>query len=227
MESRTARQDSRSQPVQPIIHWADPKGGRLKKDPSPLPRAIEPGTNKAGRRSEAGYSLLEILVVIAIIGIMAGVAATIMTKIIPMVHADSSLDLLVGELRQGRQMAIDQRRNFIATFSGTNEFVLVRQEMNGTTTPIADYFLSNNVTYTTVAGVPDTPDGLGNSLAVNFGGGDQIVFLSDGTVTSGNNRVNGTVFLGTVGSPATARAITIMGATGRIRGYEYNGSAWH
>jgi len=190
--------------------------------------ACKRGAHIPGQRSDAGYSIIEILVVIAIIGIMAGMAATIMTNIIPMVHADSSLDLVVGELRQGRQMAIDQRRNYVATFAGTNEFKLVRIELNLAQTPIADYFLSNNVTYTTVAGVPDTPDGFGDSQAVNFAGGNQIVFVSDGTVTDlNNNLVNGTVFLGTPGSPATARAITIMGATGRIRGYQYNGNAWH
>ena len=227
MENKTAGPHSRFEPTPPIIQWASPEGGRLNKEPSQFARTIAPGATKPGRRSEAGYSLIEILVVIGVIGIMAGIAATIMTNIIPMVHADSSLDLLVGELRQGRQMAIDQRRNFVATFTGTNEFVMVRQELNGTTTPIADYFLSNNVTYTTIAGVPDTPDGFGNSLAVNFAGGNQIVFLRDGTVTTGNNLVNGTVFLGTAGSPATARAITITGATGKIRGYQYNGTAWH
>jgi prepilin-type N-terminal cleavage/methylation domain-containing protein len=180
-----------------------------------------------GAQSEAGYSLIEILAVIVIIGIMAGLAATIMTSVIPMVHADSSLDLLVGELRQARQMAIDQRRNYVATFQGTNEFVLVRNELNGTQTPIADYFLSNNIIYTTVAGVPDTPDGFGNSMAVNFAGGNQIVFASDGTVTAANNLVNGTVFLGTAGKPTTARAVTVDGATGQIKGYRFNGTHWY
>ena len=192
-----------------------------------LSPAIEAGTHIRKKHSEAGYSLIEILVVILILGVMSGMAAAIMTNVIPTVHADSSMDMLVGELRQARQMAIDQRRNFVATFKGTNEFVLVRQELNATQTPIADYFLSNNVAYTLITGVPDTPDGFGNSQAVNFAGTNQIVFVSDGTVTAGNNLVNGTVFLGTTKSPATARAITIMGATGRIRGYQYNGSAWH
>ncbi|MGH9430828.1 MAG: pilus assembly FimT family protein [Terriglobia bacterium] len=200
----------------------------MSKEPIPSLPDLDRGARFARKSSEVGYSLIEILAVIAIIGIMSGVAATIMTNVIPMVHADSSLDLLVGELRQARQMSIDQRRNFVATFKGTNEFVVVRQELNGTTTPIADYFLSNNVIYTLLAGVPDTPDGFGNSLAVNFSAGNQIVFVSDGTVTDTNNNImNGTVFLGTTNSPTTARAVTIMGATGRIHGYQYNGSAWH
>ncbi|MGH9455802.1 MAG: pilus assembly FimT family protein [Terriglobia bacterium] len=201
----------------------------MSKEPIQSSPAIEPRTSIREKHSEAGYSLIEILVVIVILGVMSGMAVTIMTNIIPMVHADSSMDLLVGELRQARQMAIDQRRNYVATFKGTNEFVLVRQELNATQTPIADYFLSKNVTYTLVSGVPDTPDTFGDTQAVDFiPDGNPIVFVSDGTVTDANNNlVNGTVFLGTPGSPATARAVTIMGATGTIRGYRYNGSAWH
>jgi prepilin-type N-terminal cleavage/methylation domain-containing protein len=207
---------------------ADLEGGKLSKQSILSSPTVQRGARVSGKPSEAGYSLIEILAVIAILGVMSGMAATIMTNVIPMVHADSSLDLLVAELRQARQMSVDQRRNFVAQFKGTNEFVLVREELNGTTTPIADYFLSNNITYTLVAGVPDTPDQFGNSLAVNFAGGNEIVFVSDGTVTDTNNNVvNGTVFLGTANNPATARAVTIMGATGRIHGYQYNGSAWH
>jgi hypothetical protein len=38
--------------------------------------------------------------------------------------------------------------------------------------------------------------------------------------------VNGTVFVGVPGLPYTARAVTILGATGRIRSYHWNGTTW-
>jgi prepilin-type N-terminal cleavage/methylation domain-containing protein len=129
---------------------------------------------KAGRQCEGGYSLVEILAVVGIMGIMAGMAATILTNVIPMAHANSSFDLLAGKLRQARPMAVDQCQNYIAAFQATNEFVLAPQELSGPTAPVADYLFSNNVTHTTVASVPETPDGLGNSMAVSFAGATRL-----------------------------------------------------
>jgi hypothetical protein len=53
-------------------------------------------------------------------------------------------------------------------------------------------------------------------------------FTTNGSfIDGGNTLVNGTVFLGILGGrPSTARAITILGATGRVRPYHYDGTAW-
>jgi len=45
-------------------------------------------------------------------------------------------------------------------------------------------------------------------------------------VDAGNTFVNGTVFVGITGQPRTARAITILGATGRVRQYHWDGTQW-
>jgi prepilin-type N-terminal cleavage/methylation domain-containing protein len=191
----------------------------------------QPVGHAYGRRARglanAGYSMIELMTVVAIMGIMTGIAATIMDNVIPGVHADSSLDLVVAQLRQAREMAIDQRRNFIVTFQGTRELVVVRQELGGTQTPISDLFLSSGVTYMLTPGAPDTPDGFGNTQAVNFAGGNEVIFVSDGTVTNPSGLlVNGSAFMGITNTPASARAVTIMGATGRIKGYSYSGTSW-
>ena len=45
--------------------------------------------------------------------------------------------------------------------------------------------------------------------------------------TVGNNDpVNGTVFIGVPGDMKTARAITILGSTGRVRTYSWTGVAY-
>ncbi len=179
------------------------------------------------KRSETGFSLIEILVVILILAIATGMATEIVTDILPGVRADNSVELVVAQLRQARQAAIDQRRNFIVTFKGANEITVVRQELDGALTPIADNFLSQGVIYTVFPTVPDTPDGFGNGLPVNFAGGNTVIFLGDDTATDGMGRlVNGTVFMGILGKPSAARAVTVMGATARIKGYSYNGTRW-
>lgn len=52
-------------------------------------------------------------------------------------------------------------------------------------------------------------------------------FTTNGALIDGNNStVNGTVFLGIPGKNQTARAITILGATGRVRQYHWDGNQW-
>jgi prepilin-type N-terminal cleavage/methylation domain-containing protein len=103
------------------------------------------------------------------------------------------------------------------------------------------------------AGLPNTPMGplgFGNSSAidlepVNGGGvGNAVMFTTAGSFVGaggaapanyysvGNNDpVNATIFIGiqpAAGQTNTlsARAITVVGATGRVRGYTWNGTAW-
>jgi len=80
-------------------------------------------------------------------------------------------------------------------------------------------------------GVPDTPMAFGNSAPVFIGnppvsGGPPIMqFNPTGTFTdnTGTNVIYGTVFIGVPNKMATARAVTIMGGTGRVRAYTYAG----
>ncbi|MBI3669731.1 MAG: hypothetical protein HY237_08135 [Acidobacteria bacterium] len=60
------------------------------------------------------------------------------------------------------------------------------------------------------------------------GGPTAMVFQSDGTFADNatSQPINGTVFVGLPGQSATARAVTILGATGRVRPYKWNGTQW-
>ncbi len=187
-----------------------------------------------GRAPEDGFSLLELLIVIALIGIMGGAAVVTFTRVLPQRRADSAFDFLRTQLLQARQNAIDQRRNYLATFQGAsnNELLIQRLNLDASRTTVADYFLPYGAAYTYFSTLPDTPDGFGNSSAsgINFTSGytgKTMIFVSDGTMTDGNSAfTNFTVFIGIEANPVTARAVTVMGATGRIRGYRYNGTAF-
>ena len=71
----------------------------------------------------------------------------------------------------------------------------------------------------------------GNTAAVYIGntsGGPPIMqFNPTGTFTdnTGTAILNGSVFLGIPGQASTARAVTIMGGTGRVRQYTWNGAS--
>lgn len=185
--------------------------------------------------------MVELLVTIAIIGIVTGIAVFTFTNALPTMRADSAMQLLAAQLRQAREIAIDQRRNILVTFQGIGEVLTVRQNLDITTTPptvtstttLSDYILNpNQMVYKVISGVPDTPDAFGNSTAVSFNCGSPplpctITFQSDGSVVDHTGAyINGTVFLGYMSNPMSARAVTIFGTTGRIKGYRYNGKVW-
>jgi prepilin-type N-terminal cleavage/methylation domain-containing protein len=188
------------------------------------------------RHSSSGFTLIECVVTIAIIPIAVGMAIVAFTNALPTIRADSALQTLQSQLLQARETSVDQRRNVQVTFKGTGEVVTTLVNLNLSTTQLVDNILPYTMVYTLFPGVPDTPDGYGNTLAVSFiGNGVQdcaslpctITFYSDGSVQDGSgNYVNGTVFIGYAGNPLTARSVTILGATGCIHGYRYNGNAW-
>jgi Tfp pilus assembly protein FimT len=170
------------------------------------------------------------MMTLAIIGIVCATAYVSFSNALPNIRADSAMQLLEVQLRQAREVSVDQRRNVTVTFQGTAETVTARVNLDASTTQLSDYFLPYGMVYTLFTGVGDTPDGYGNAHAVTFGCTSlpcTITFLSDGSVLDGlGGSLNGSVFIGKAGQSTTARAVTILSATGKIKGYRYSGSAW-
>ena len=86
------------------------------------------------------------------------------------------------------------------------------------------------------SGVPDTPmafgtcSGSGVCIGNVAGGPAFMQFTSTGQLTdsTGVTTLNGTIFIGIPNQVSTARAVTVMGSTGRVRPYYYIGgtTAW-
>jgi len=96
---------------------------------------------------------------------------------------------------------------------------------------------SNHVQLLSFSGETDTPDSFIGAPptppAGIYDGGTAgaptsgLQFQSDGTFTDGNgNPVNLTLLLGISQMPTSARAITILGNTGRVAAYHGTGVAW-
>jgi type II secretory pathway pseudopilin PulG len=105
------------------------------------------------------------------------------------------------------------------------------------TSPLFVLPIENKVQLLSFSGEPDTPDGfIGASPSAPSGlyaGSNAgapttgMAFQSDGTFTDGNgNPINLSIFLGEAGIPSSARAVTILGNTGRVFAYHGTGTAW-
>ena len=178
-------------------------------------------------RQHAGYSMVEVTMAMLVASILAGFAVLNIGGITPGTTANAALNEAVAQLRTGRESAIAQRRNIELKFLGSNQIQLVRDEVPVGTTVLNTLTLEGSMQFLSFNGLPDTPDLFGNGAAINFGGAQSIIFQSNGVLVDQNaNPINGSVFIGQVNHTETARAVTILGATGRVRGYRWSGTAW-
>ena len=188
---------------------------------------------------ERGFSLLEVLVVIGIMFTLAGIAVVKSFGSMEGYQANSAQDIVAGQLRLARQLAISQRRWVTVQFNTASNpmtvsyTVLPRPNSADAVLPAVTSTLPRQVRYMQESGVPDTPMSFGTCgsagicIAGAAGGPPIMMFTSTGQFTdsTGVNPINGTVFLGITNQINTARAVTIMGATGRVRPYTYVGGS--
>ena len=178
--------------------------------------------------NERGASLIELMMMLAVIGTVAAVAALVSPAQLRTARADSGLAQVVEVIRSARDLAISSRRNVQLRFLGRNGMQTVRMEVPGPgLTIVRTVELEGRTEFRLVPGVPDTPDRFGNPSALAFGPTPSRMFTSEGTLVDSNGDVlNGTVFLADPADPNSARAITIFGATGAIRTWRWAGAAW-
>ena len=179
-------------------------------------------------RRQRGFSLIEVVLVVAIIMLIMGMAVVNMNSLLPNMRANSGLSVLMATLRQGRDLAIANRRTIQIQFVGNDTIRLTRINLGlAPPTVVSTIALEGGMRFVVYPNVPDTPDAFGKAAAVSFGGTPTMFFQSNGTfIDALGNPLNGTVFLGQPNQSSTARAATIVGATGRIRGYRWNGVRW-
>lgn len=189
------------------------------------------------KRRERGFTMLEMVLVIAIMMVLGGLAIIQSFGSFEAYQVNSAVDTVASQLRLARQLAISQRRNVQVQITTSSPYsvsytILPRPGSADPTQPtVSSIVSSKQVSFMQESGVPDTPmvfgtcSGSGVCIASVGGGPAFMQFTSTGQFTdsTGVNPINGTVFIGVPSQVATARAVTIMGSTGRVRPYYYVG----
>ena len=179
-------------------------------------------------KGESGYNLVEMMFVMGLMAVLSGMAVLQINTSRPGLKADGGMRVILGQLNQARELAITQRRFMRVTFTNPNQVAIIREDTPLTTTTISTVLLEGGVTYSFGTGVPDTPEHFGTNTSTYFGSVTNVKFTPDGQLVNQDGAgANGTVFLSINGIPLSARAITIFGSTGRVRGYKWDGKNWN
>ena len=187
-------------------------------------------------RNNRGFSLLELLITVAIGLTMAGITFMAFMPLFKSNHVDQAYDLTLGVIRQYRNQSITQSKRYILTFTAprtiTVQYWGVGVPVSPAPVTVATYTLPQDISFAVQAGFPAAaPDAFGTGVtAIDFdqgmGLGSQayIMFMPDGSSqdTLGNYN-SGILYLTRPTDMYSSRAIDVWGTTGRIRGWRlYN-----
>jgi len=193
-------------------------------------------------RKNRGFSMLELLITIAIGMTMAAVTFMALAPLFNQNHVDAAYDTTLSVIRNYRNQSISQSKRYIITFTApgtiTVQYWGVGVPVSPAPVTVATYTLPSDVQFAVQAGFPAAaPDSFGTGgTAIDFdqgmglGSQNYIMFMPDGSSqdTLGNYN-SGVLYLTRPNDLYSSRAVSVFGTTGRVRGwrlYDQSGNTW-
>ena len=195
--------------------------------------AVHSHSPRTERRRAAGFSLVELMIVCAIVVIMVTVAIIKIKPIVNNAKADTAVDYVMNQMRQAHERAADERRVYQIQFTLPGNIILLQGNTgaNGVIgyNQISSIALPNDMSFQLPNPLPaSSPDGFGNGAnAIDFtitggaGGGTTIYFQPDGTVDDNvGGLTNGVIYMARNNDPTSFRAVSLFGGTGRVKAWK-------
>lgn len=181
-------------------------------------------------RDKKGFTMIELLIVIAIIGVIAAIAIPNIISWIPTIRVNSAARDLVSEMQLARMKAVSERNDYVITFdTANNQYKIYDDNDNDFSTAGAEASellktvnLPSGIQFGYIAGKNPSNDDITGS--VQFGATSSPIretFIPNGTAN-----LMGSVYLIPTEDIAGSRrdrqrAITVI-QTGRIKLWKYD-----
>jgi type II secretory pathway pseudopilin PulG len=195
-----------------------------------------------------GFSLIEMMIVLCVMMIIGGIGFMALQPALKDGKVNQAFESAMMPLRMARQRAIAERKQYIVCYgiaapagaltplgAPTARSIQIFRWDAGTalaaSTQVTAVTLPIDFQFQTIVGIPNTaatvPDGFGNGgTALDLDQGvagaikNQIMFMPDGSAHDVNGNLNsGVLYVARNGDMYSSRAVTVYGATGRIRGW--------
>ncbi len=182
-------------------------------------------------RKMRGFSLLELLIVMSIGLIMAGVTFMAMKPLLNSSHVDQAYDTTLSVLRNYRNQAITYNSRYIVFFTPPATITVQQWPYAVPVSPapvtVATYKLPSDMQFAVQTGFPNPgPDGFGTgnaAITINncaLVSANCLIFYPDGSAQDDLGNFNsGVVYITRPGDMYSSRALSIFGTTGRVRGW--------
>jgi len=189
---------------------------------------------KSHMRSDTarGFSLIELMIVVTLILVVSGAALVSIQPAMRTARVNNGYNITLAALRQARDLSVGQRQTYFITFTLPNIITITQ---GGSGTVVNTYTLPSDIGFIAVAGIPtnlNAPDQFGVAGAISFdqgvaGGATNVIyFMPDGSAQDVNGNLNnGVIYIARAGELYSSHAITVWGATGRLRGWRLYSNA--
>ncbi|MGD0758386.1 MAG: hypothetical protein ABR921_05745 [Candidatus Sulfotelmatobacter sp.] len=192
-------------------------------------------------RKNTGFSMMELVVTVAIVLTMAGVTFMALTPLLNASHVDAAYDTTFSVISNYRSLAITQTRRYILLFSAPGTITVQYWSGNASPVPttVATYTLPTDMQFAVQAGFPNPgPESVSSGTeAVAFNpctavesGQSCLIFFPDGSAQDDMGNYNsGVIYLTRPSDMYSSRAVSVIGPSGKIRGwrlYNQSGNVW-
>lgn len=205
-------------------------------------------TNNKHRHQASGFSLIEMMIVLAISIVISVISVVSLVPVMNSQHVTNAYNITLAALRQARDNAVSQRTSYEVVFSNTTSPMQIQvlptlagfQGDQNTVTYQLPTDVSFRVPPSTAAPAPDSFGSGANAIDFgyttngNAGGTTQntIYFCPDGSAQTSSscagagNWDGGVVYIARANDNGSYRAISLYGGTGRLHGWRLypNGS---
>ena len=198
-------------------------------------------------RPSSGHSVIEMLIVVALIGIVSSIALPQFIAQRRLIRSIGITREILTQLRQTRQLAMSQRQAFTFQYdNGTKQISIIDHNSNPggsmladpsypntagsvvvSSTPLAETAISSEINYGMPSGLPNGALSDGIAMTPLFNNRFTVTFQPDGSVidAAGDPQGRAMFIFNNRAAPGTASAISIIGASGRVKIWRYDARA--